>query len=124
MNILIKDKDGKLLATVSKQNTRWAEHIRGLNRPPPDQTSEILEADNDLDIDTSAPTVDEIITAIKSLKSLKAPGLDNLYVKLFEADPAIAASNLHPLFQCTWNNNKIPDDWSKGTIIKIPKKEH
>ena len=45
-NIPVKDKDRKLLATVSEQDTRWAEHFKEvLNRPPPDQTSEIPEAD-------------------------------------------------------------------------------
>ena len=123
INIPIKDKDGKLLATVSKEDTRWAGHYNQvLNRPPPEPTREIPEADNDLDIDTSVPTVDKIFTAIKSLKNGKAPGLDHLNAELFKADPAVAASNVHPLFQCIWNNNIIPDDCSKGTIIKIPKK--
>ena len=124
-NVPIKDKDGKLLTTAKEQDTRWAEHFKEiLNRPPPVQTSEILEAQNDLDIDTSAPTIDEIITAIKSLKNGKSPGLDNLNAELFKADPATTASSLHPLYQYIWENNVIPDDWSKGIIIKIPKKEH
>ena len=93
-----------------------------LNRPPPDRTHDIPEAENDLEVDTSPPTVDEIITAIKSLKNGKAPGLDNLNAELFKADPVVTASILYPLFKCVWNNNNIPDDWSKGSIIKIPKK--
>ena len=32
------------------------------------------------------------------------------------------ASILQPLFNTIWDRGKIPDDWNKGVIIKIPKK--
>ena len=32
------------------------------------------------------------------------------------------ASILQPLFNTIWDRRKIPDDWNKGVIIKIPKK--
>ena len=32
------------------------------------------------------------------------------------------SSILQPLFDTIWNRQKIPDDWSQGTIIRIPKK--
>lgn len=34
----------------------------------------------------------------------------------------MAADVLHPLFQDIWLKEKIPKEWGKGIIIKIPKK--
>ncbi|KAJ8370368.1 hypothetical protein SKAU_G00103960 [Synaphobranchus kaupii] len=63
------------------------------------------------------------MTAIRSLKSGKAPGQDNLNAELFKVHPELSAKLLQPLFTVIWEGKKIPDDWSKGVIIKIPKKE-
>ena len=41
---------------------------------------------------------------------------------MFKAAPEIAAQQLQPLFTAVWEEKRVPDDWSKGTIIKIPKK--
>ena len=32
------------------------------------------------------------------------------------------ASILQPLFNTIWDRRKIPDNWNKGVIVKIPKK--
>ena len=119
----VKDKNGNLLTTEKEQEARWAEHFQEmLNRQPPDQIIDIPETENDLEVNTEIPTTDEIVTAIKSLKNGKSPGLDNLNAELFKADPGIAASVFLPLIQSIWSSNRIPDDWCKGSIIKIPKK--
>ncbi|XP_061196570.1 craniofacial development protein 2-like [Saccostrea echinata] len=52
----------------------------------------------------------------------KSPGRDNLDAELFKADPGIAATILQPLFTAVWDGEKVPDDWCKGVIVKIPKK--
>ncbi|XP_071510344.1 uncharacterized protein [Diadema antillarum] len=119
----IEDKDGKLLTTEAEQDARWAEHFEEvLNRPTPITEADIQEAVCDLDIDIYPPTRAEIIQAIKSLKNGKAPGLDNLNAELFKTDPELAADILHPLFIDIWEGKKVPDDWSQGIIIKLPKK--
>ena len=58
--------------------------------------------------------------AINSLKNGKAPGHDNLNAGLFKADPELDATI--PLFTKIWEQEEIPSDWSRGVIIKIPKK--
>ena len=30
---------------------------------------------------------------------------------------------MQPLLTAIWENNKAPDDWTKGVIVKIPNKE-
>ena len=40
----------------------------------------------------------------------------------FKLDPNLSAEILQPLFNEIWIKKKIPDDWTTGIIIKIPKK--
>ncbi|XP_062609155.1 craniofacial development protein 2-like [Saccostrea cucullata] len=119
----IKDKHGTLLTSEKDQKERWVEHFREvLNRPSPDEAVVVPEATEDLDIDTDPPTKEEIMNAVKTLKNGKSPGRDNLDAELFKADPGIAATILQPLFTAVWDGEKVPDDWCKGVIFKIPKK--
>ena len=65
----IKDKDGKLLTSEETQDTRWTEYFSEiLNRPPPKTEPEIPVAVEDLEIETSPPSKEEIINAIRALK--------------------------------------------------------
>ncbi len=96
----VKDVQVRLLTTERDQEARWAEHFKDvLNRPPPTVEADIQEAQND-----------------------KAPGQDNLNAELFKADPELSARILQPLFTAVWEQEKVPDDWTKGTIITIHKK--
>ena len=81
-----------------------------------------LHAEVDLDISSEPLTKEDIISAIKTLKNRKAPGRDNLSAELFKADPGVAAEILMPLFAAIWRERMIPNDWSEGIIVKIPKK--
>ena len=119
----VKDLQGRLLTTERDQEARWAEHFKDvLNRPPPIVEADIQEAETDLDVNTDPPNKQEIIAAIKTLKNNKAPGQDNLNAELFKADPELSARILQPLFTAVWEQERVPDDWTKGTIIKIHKK--
>ena len=122
-NVPIRDKQGQLLTSEKDQEARWVEHFNEvLNRPPPEEEPDIPEAEEDLSVDTGPPKKEEIIAAINSLKNHKAPGKDRLNAELFKADAVTTASILQPLFNTIWDRRKIPDDWNKGVIIKIPKK--
>ena len=123
VNTPVKDKQGVLLTSEKEQQERWAEHFKEvLNRPDPETTADIPEAEDDLDICTEVPSKEEIQEAIKSLMNNKAPGNDQLTAELFKTDPITATEILHPFFQKIWENNTIPTTWSEGTIVKIPKK--
>ena len=119
----VRDKNGKLLTIEKEQEARWKEHFNDiLNRPSPDETADIPEADRDLDIDITPPSKIEIVKAIKTLKNGKSPGQDNLNAELFKTDPELSASILKPLFTAIWEGERIPEDWNKGMIVRIPKK--
>ena len=68
-DVHIKDKDGRLLTTENEQKARWAEYFKvALNRPAPDEEAIAMEAVRDLEINTSVPDKQEIVTEIKALK--------------------------------------------------------
>ena len=124
-NAPITDKQGRLLTTEAEQEARWAEHFSEvLNRPPPATEADVQDPDPnlDLDINTAPPEKEEIMAAIRSLKNGKAPGQDGLNAELFKADPEFAAQVLQPLYEKIWEEKLLPDDWTEGTIVKIPKK--
>lgn len=84
----IVDKKGRLLTAEAEQEARWVEHFNEvLNRAPPIIKANTQQAEDDLDISTEPPTKEEIVTAIKSFKSGKAPGQDNLNAELFQGRP-------------------------------------
>jgi len=114
---------GRLLTTEREQKAHWAEHFKDvLNRPPPTVEADIQEAETNLDVNTDPPNKQEIIAAIKTLKNNKAPDQDSLNAELFKADPELSARILQPLFTAVWEQERVPDGWTKGTIIKIHKK--
>ena len=68
--------------------TGWKEHCcEVLNRPDPSEPAEI---DNnqieELDIDVTPPTKEEIRLALRNIKNRKAPGIDNISAELLKAD--------------------------------------
>ena len=69
---IVKDKDGNALTTEQMQAKRWAEHF---TEDPP-------ATNDDLDIATGVPTLQEVIHAIKKMKTGKSPGTDNICIEL------------------------------------------
>ena len=119
----IADKQGRLLTTDAEQEARWAEHFSEvLNRLPPTVTANVQDPAKDLDVNTAPPEKEEIVAAIRSLKNGKVPGQDSLNAELFKADPELAAQVLQPLFTAIWDEKQLPEDWTEGVIVKIPKK--
>ena len=119
----IKDKSGKLLTTEEEIDKRWKEHFEEvLNRPDPPTPASISEPETELNVDIEPPSKPEIKAAIKTLKNGKAPGGDCLNAEMLKADPDMTTTALHPLFKAIWDEEKLPGDWCKGTIIKVPKK--
>ena len=92
-------KDGNALTTEQMQAKRWAEHF-----------PEVLNAE--------APT----ISADPQMKTGKSPGPNNICIELLKTDVITAGNVFTDLFSDICTTNKIPRDWNKGQIVKIPKK--
>ena len=42
--------------------------------------------------------------------------------EMFKADPKCSTNTLMRIFKSIWRCKKVPTDWKKGIIVKIPKK--
>ncbi len=60
--------------------------------------------------------------AIIASKSRKACEIDNIHAEMLKADLSTSTRVLTNLFHHIWDRDTIPEDWSKGLIVKLPKK--
>ena len=120
----IRDKDGKLLTKEGEVSARWKEHFSEvLNRPEPSEPADVENTDIvELDIDDSPPTYEEVRTVLRELKNGKAPGVDNITAELLRADIETTTVNMQKLIRKVWTEEKVPTDWKRGLIAKLPKK--
>ena len=121
---MVKGKDGRLLTKKDEVKDRWREHFAEvLNRPVPEITAEVEETNEVNDrINTGAISKDEIRSALGDMKSGEAPGIDNLTTDLLRADTDTTVNVLGYSFNTTWEEERVPEDWCRGLIVKLPKK--
>ena len=62
------------------------------------------------------------MAAFTSLTNGKPHCQDILDVYIFKADPKIAAEVVQPLFEAILDENRLPNDRTKGVIVKTPEK--
>ena len=99
------------------------EHFREvLNRPEPDNPADIDQSDVLLGIDTNLPSKEEIKTAINALKNGKACGVDCINAEMLKADIESSAEVLADFCRSIWASETIPENWTRGLIVKLPKK--
>ncbi|KAL9966616.1 hypothetical protein ACROYT_G024719 [Oculina patagonica] len=55
-------------------------------------------------------------------KEWKNTGIDGIPAELYKADSDMAIKELTRLFNRIWHEEKVPDQWRKGLIVKIPKR--
>ena len=97
---------------------------RSLNRPVPEVATEVEEPDvvnNSIDI--REITKGEIRSAFEDMRSGKAPGIDSITADLLRVDTGTTDQVLHELFNKIREEESVSEDWLRGLIIKLPKKE-
>ena len=121
---MVKDKDGNLLTKDDEIRKRWSEHFdEVLNRPVPSSVADIHEETECIDnIEVGYITRDEIRNAMHKMKKGKAAGIDSITIELLRAGGDVAIEVLYELFTKIWDKEEIPEDWSKGLIVKLPKR--
>jgi hypothetical protein len=120
----VKDKEGRLLTKDDDIKKRWRDHFAEvLNRPAPtDEAITAQDATTIEEIETGYVTKEEIRKAVRNMKNGKAAGLDFITVEMLKTDIDMTTNALHELFQNIWDQEEIPDDWSRSLIVKLPKK--
>lgn len=120
----VQSKDGELLKNKEARMARWKEHFEEvLNRntpesPPRDEDEEVDE----LEISEEPPSIQEIRATLRMLKNGKAPGEDQITAEMLKADSDQTSKELKHTFDHIWKEEKLPKEWTKGLICKIPKK--
>lgn len=123
--IPVKDKAGNALKTEEEQNARWAEHFKEvLNQPEPPALIDFTGIANQdtLDVDLGEITEEEITRAIKSLKNGKSPGEDMIAPEMMKHGGQLITDQFRKLFNLIWTQEAVPNDWQKGSLVKLPKK--
>jgi hypothetical protein len=119
-----KDTNGNPISTEHEQPKRWIQYFHDvLNCPGPGEPACPDPPEEDLDINIETPTIEEIRYAIKTLRNGKSPGINYIHAKMLKADIATSSEILQKLFNNIWNKEIIPNDWTKGLIVKLPKRE-
>jgi len=77
--------------------------------------------DINIDILDSEISKDEIIKAIKKLKSGKSTGNDNIIGEMVTACPLFFAPIFKKLFNTLFSNGTYPESWTECIIIPVPK---
>ena len=123
-NSHIKDSNGNILHTEREQAERWKEHFSSvLNREDPEVIVTVeVGQQQELDIDISDITKEEIRRAIKKLKNNKAAGTDNIQAEMMKESEDISVDVLYTLFNRIWDEGSVPEQWKEGIIVKLPKK--
>ena len=125
-NATIKDKDWNLLTESEERMRRWKEHFSEiLNREAPENpvAEEDVVMQEIVEISVDPPTTAEIKSAIRRLKDGKAAGDDLIVAGLLKAGVDVITEKVKQLLDKIWQQEKIPDRWKKGLIVKLPKKE-
>ena len=118
----VKDKDGTVLTTEKEQQERWAEHFRGvLNRASPTEVP-VIEPGEELEIGTGVFSEAEVKVAVEMMKNNKAAGSDGIPAEIYKVGLDENVKILQKLFERIWSDEKVPTEWLKGNIAKIPKK--
>ena len=90
-----------------------------LNRPVPDDPANPPSSNDVINIDISPPTESKVRRAIKATKNGKAAGIDPIHAEMLMADLNTSSVALIDLSR---DKDIIHEDWSKGLIVKFPKK--
>ncbi|VDQ15899.1 unnamed protein product, partial [Trichobilharzia regenti] len=106
-----------------EQRKHWAEHFkRLLNRPPPTTHPTIPTTEAELPVNIDPPTKSEFLNAVEMPKAGKTTGQDGISVEALKIDPETTEDLMTPLPEKVWKEGKVPEDWKKGYIFKLPKK--
>ena len=97
-----------------------------LNKEPPGRPTqpayEMETRQNNKGSDIGAFRPDEVKHAIKSMKSGKAAGHDNIVAELLTTDLEERTKELRKLFNKVKEEGIAPSSWNRGLIVKLPKK--
>ena len=98
-----------------------------LNQDPPtelltDVDDEANNAVEDENIPLKPIMLDKVKEGLKDLANNKAAGLDLIPAELLKCSGEAMCCELTRLANIVWHSQKVPDEWKRSAIVKLPKK--
>ena len=122
-NDMCRALDGTLLTNKTDVLDRWKEHFDALLNEGVGNAEVLGYGFPDDDGETVlAPTHEEVIEAINSLKNNKSPGSDDIPAELFKSGGEQLISYLHELILQIWDEETLPEEWLVGLLCPLHKK--
>lgn len=116
-NTLLKDEEAIL--------DRWKEHFEQLLNRPSQATEDLvrnLPQNSVQEWMDEPPTANEVVTAIRAMRTNKASGSDGVPAELLQEGEAHLLNHIHRLFLCIWSTRIIPHELKDANIVTIFKK--
>ncbi|KAI5639199.1 reverse transcriptase (RNA-dependent DNA polymerase) domain-containing protein [Phthorimaea operculella] len=116
----IRNQDGSIIKGEECVLKRWKEYFESLFEKEDLVEEMTIQEVEDREIDSEID-MDEIVKALKSMKSGKAAGYDRVSVEMLKAGEGVVASQLYLLFNLCWRSGRVPSDWCKAVIVPLYK---
>ena len=123
----IRTKEGKVIITEEEVLERWKEHFYEILNVSCEESDlpegcQLGDCEDPIEMDTGPFTIQELRKVISRLKNGKAPGVDNISAEMLKASPPIALCQLLNIWNQILDQCKVPSDWRRALLAKIPKK--
>ena len=115
------DNNGDLITSTDQQLDSWAEFLEDKFKARPNEP-EVHLPGVELDEDIAELTLEEVEDCVKSLKSNKACGPDNISVEQYKSSDA-AIEELFDVLLSIWQEETIPEDFTLGDMMMHYKKK-
>jgi exonuclease III len=115
----LKNKRGDILIKEEDILHRWREYFGELLNPVGPSNSNFPEVQLGAE---NSPTDAEVRGAVRSLKSGKAAGVDEIRPEMLKALGPQGISWLTRVFRVAWESGRVPLDWQTGVVVPLFKK--
>ena len=121
----IKDANGKVLVDDASIQKRWQEHCEQLLNVDTHSDPTILTELSINNTEEQMPQFlqEEVRDAINKMKKDKAPGIDGITTELLQGGGEAVVKAMHTLVTKIQQEEEIPEDWAKSTIVPIYKRK-
>ena len=105
--------------------SRWREYFSDLLNCPATAREEALASLDQYPVQedmANPPTLEEILAAIKSMKSGKTPGLDGIPAEIYKYGGAALHAQLLKFYHICWTAKELPQQFKDAMIYAIYKK--
>ena len=124
-NPKVKKRDGSAPSSDNELLAEWRDYFADLlnNDSGPPTSPLPPPADQDLPICVDPPTLEEVQTAIRSMKSNKAAGLDSaVTAEALQGGGELMANIVHAFCVEVFTRHTPPEQWVTNVIVPLPKK--